>query len=241
MTIAEALALLVAWRDESAKKDSNEEYRFFNFVMRHIDGTKSQNFQDLWVAYETSNSRSGYFVEFGAADGIEHSNSYYLENALLWKGIISEPARSYYPQILRNRNCAVDSRCVWSISGEQLVFNETPIKVLSTIDHFSTSDHHESLRTDGDRYPVPTVSLKDLLQEHNAPRRIEYISVDTEGSEYEILSGFDFSRYDVRLMTVEHNYTPARDKIFELLTAKGFRRKFEQLSRWDDWYIRDYT
>ena len=56
MTIAEALALLVAWRDESAKQGSNEEYRFFNFVMRHMDGTKSQNFQDLWVAYETSNS-----------------------------------------------------------------------------------------------------------------------------------------------------------------------------------------
>ena len=121
------------------------------------------------------------------------------------------------------------------------MFNETPIKVLSTIDRFSASDHHEALRKDGNRYPVSTVSLNDLLQEHNAPRRIEYISVDTEGSEYDILSGFDFSRYDVRLMTVEHNYTSTREKIFELLVSKGFKRKFEQLSRWDDWYFRDYS
>jgi Methyltransferase FkbM domain len=63
-------------------------------------------------------------------------------------------------------------------------------------------------------------------------------SIDTEGSEFEILQAFDFARYDVKIITCEHNFSPLRDKLHALLTAKGYVRKFEVLSQVDDWYVK---
>lgn len=80
--------------------------------------------------------------------------------------------------------------------------------------------------------------MTDLLSQFNAPKQIDYLSLDTEGGEYDILKTFDWSYYDISLITVEHNYTPLRQCIYELLTSKGYRRVQEQDSRWDDWYTK---
>jgi hypothetical protein len=56
---------------------------------------------------------------------------------------------------------------------------------------------------------------------------MDYLSIGTEGSEYEILSHFDFSRYQFRIITREHNYTPLRRDIFNLLSGNGYKRVFE--------------
>ncbi|MGR6466210.1 FkbM family methyltransferase [Rhizobium sp. PAMB 3182] len=83
------------------------------------------------------------------------------------------------------------------------------------------------------------MSLLDLLEKHNAPKVIDYISIDTEGSEFEILNSFDFSRYKFNALTIENNYTSARQKISNILTENCYIRIFENISKWDDWYIRD--
>jgi hypothetical protein len=77
----------------------------------------------------------------------------------------------------------------------------------------------------------------DLLRKFNAPNKIDYLSIDTEGSEFDILEAFDFNDYQFSVITCEHNHTPSREKIFDLLTHNGYSRKFEQLSYWDDWYV----
>jgi len=74
----------------------------------------------------------------------------------------------------------------------------------------------------------------------SAPRRIDYLSIDTEGSELDILQALDFSAWEIRLLTVEHNHTPKRQAIHDFLASKGYRRKFETLSNVDDWYVRTY-
>jgi hypothetical protein len=77
-----------------------------------------------------------------------------------------------------------------------------------------------------------------MHKKYNAPKSVDYLSIDTEGSEYEILSAFDFRAYDIQIITCEHNFTPMREKLFKLLTEQGYQRKFTQFSRWDDWYVR---
>ena len=84
---------------------------------------------------------------------------------------------------------------------------------------------------------VNTISLIALLKKYNAPKEIDYLSVDTEGSELDILSAFDFNEYRFNCITIEHNFTENREKLKFLLEQNGYKRVFEHLSKWDDWYI----
>lgn len=204
----------------------------------------SQLKQDLFVISELESKRDGFFVEFGACDGILFSNTHLLEKELGWNGILAEPARVFHEQLPLNRNCAVDFRCVWSKTGELLDFSEASAGEMSTIagefskiSDISANGHRKETCC----YQVSTVSLNDLLSQHGAPKDIDYISIDTEGSEYNILSAFDFDAYSVSIFTIEHNWeeTPSRKNVYNLMTSKGYKRKFESYSRWDDWYLKD--
>ena len=150
---------------------------------------------------------------------------------------MAEPGRNWHAELKNNRKARIDTRCVWRTSGEVLKFNETPQGELSTLDAFSDKDRHSHLRTNGTLYDVETVSLEDLLEHNNAPPIIDYLSIDTEGSEFEILRNHNFDRFTFRTITCEHNRTPLRKDIYDLLTSKGYSRKFERLSKFDDWYI----
>ena len=59
-----------------------------------------------------------------------------------------------------------------------------------------------------------------------------------EGGEFDVLESFDFTRHDIALISVEHNFSDSREKIYALLTGLGYRRRFRQLSLFDDWYVR---
>jgi FkbM family methyltransferase len=240
LSFAEALELLVALRDQTSASSPDPQLAFINFCLANATRSSSQFLQDLWVAHELKSRKNGFFVEFGAADGIRSSNSYFLEAELGWRGIVAEPARIWYPALRNNRACFIDDRCVWTQSGQSVAFNQPAIALHSTIDSYSDGDMHAETRKEGQRYAVETVSLNDLLAFWGAPRRIDYLSIDTEGSELDILQAFDFAAYDVRLITVEHNHTDQRQPLFDLLTAKGYQRKFEKLSNVDDWYVRTY-
>lgn len=239
MKLADALEMLVALRDQTGKP-GDDQSMFVNFCLKNVGWSRAQFLQDLWVAYELKSRKGGYFVEFGGTDGIKFSNSYALETELGWNGIVAEPARIWHPAIRYNRGCAVDDRCVWTETGQTLLFNQPAIAAHSCIDTYSDSDSLGHTRADGQRYEVQTVSLNDLLAHWRAPRRIDYLSIDTEGSELDILKAFDFGAHEFRLITVEHNHTPQRERLHDFLAAKGYRRKFEKLSNVDDWYVRTY-
>lgn len=199
--------------------------------------SNSQVCQDLFVLSELDFKRDGYFVEFGACNGLELSNTYLLEREFGWKGILAEPCRYWHAELNANRRAHISTKCVWSRSNETLTFMQAPSPVVSTIAAFNDSDGLSGRQKHGRSYQVATISLTDLLSEFNAPREIDYLSLDTEGSEFDILSAFDFSKYSFRVITVEHNFQPARDRIYALLTSRGYVRKWEDLSDIDDWYL----
>ena len=203
-------------------------------ILRH---SRSQLGQDLFVLSELEFKTNGYFVEFGATDGVNGSNSCMLEKEFGWSGILSEPAKRWHKSLFGNRNCSIETDCVWRESNQTVTFHEADFGELSTIDTFSSSDYREQERKRGQRYDVKTISLEDLLGRYEAPPEIDYLSIDTEGSEYEILNSFDFDKYRIKIITCEHNFTPQRDKIFALLTSKGYKRKYESVSKVDDWYV----
>ena len=203
-----------------------------------LDRSQAEFRQDLFVLSQLGFRENGYFVEFGATNGIDFSNTYLLEKEFGWTGILAEPAQSWHGALKQNRSAAVDTRCVWKETGAQLAFREALVGELSTMEHLADKDRHSHARRfGGTTYDVETVSLNDLLCDHNAPRQIDYLSLDTEGSELDILNAFDFSNYEIRLITCEHNFTENRERIHNLLASRGYRRIFETLDIVDDWYV----
>lgn len=199
--------------------------------------SQAQLFQDLFVLSELEFKRNGFFVEFGATNGVKLSNTFLIEKRFGWNGILAEPGKIWHSDLKMNRSCVIDTRCVWRESGSMLTFNAGGSGELGTIDSYSGSDHHSERRSTGEKYDVATISLRDLLRKHNAPRIIDYLSVDTEGSEYEILRDFNFDEYKFRVITCEHNFVEQRDKLYSLFVGNGYVRKYEELSDFDDWFV----
>ena len=203
---------------------------------RLVSSSQSQLGQDLFAFVAAGRKREGFFVEFGAGDGISLSNTFLLERELGWSGILVEPLHGYHASIRQNRNAVLDSRCVWRASGETL--DLVAAGYLSTIEEFRDADLHASARASRQTTSVETVSLWDLLYQHGAPSAIDFLSIDTEGSEYEILSAFPFGEgYSIQAIACEHNFSPTREAIFELLSGVGYERVMPGLSGHDDWYI----
>lgn len=222
-------------RDDSFLVSRPETHR--SRLLELLPKAKSQILQDLFVLSQLEFKRHGFFVEFGACDGLDLSNTFLLESEFEWDGILAEPARIWHESLRTRRRAHFSTKCVWSHSGETLRFNQTDVAGLSTIASFSEGDIWAAERLNGCEYEVETISLNDLLASAGAPDRMDYLSIDTEGSELRILEAFDFSRYRFAVITCEHNFTPAREPIAELLARHGYVRTHQNLSQFDDWYI----
>jgi FkbM family methyltransferase len=197
-----------------------------------LNESESQLRQDLFILIASGWKRNGYFVEFGATDGKHLSNTWILEKKYGWLGILAEPDPRFHKNLASNRASNIDFSCVYTRTGDTIKFLQAG--QLGTILEYIDVDEHVRK---GQVIPVPTITLEDLLTKYCAPNYIDYLSIDTEGSEYSILENFDFEKRQFGCITVEHNYTQNRDKIFSLLISKGYTRVFTELSSFDDWYI----
>lgn len=227
---------------ENAVRDLEIIRRYFSQSMvekliMSLQESKAQFRQDVFALAESEFKRGGYFVEFGATDGVTGSNSYLLESQFGWKGVLAEPATRFHADLLANRSCVLDFRAVWSRSGELLPFKEAKIGALSTFQFLESKDQYRRYREQGKIYTVETVSLLDLLDQAGAPELIEFLSIDTEGSELAILLSFDFSRYRFNAITVEHNFSQNRAAIRKCLEDAGYHQVHEDISGVDDWYV----
>jgi FkbM family methyltransferase len=207
--------------------------------------SRSQLGQDLFVLDKLNFASKGFFVEFGVCDGIMLSNTFMLEKVFNWSGIVCEPSNTYQDALKRNRHCHIESKCVFSESGKNLHFTETKLGELSFLndyrpnDQFLSNNEYTMERMNGKTYKVKTISLNDLLKKYNCPRIFDYLSIDTEGTEYEIIKNLNFDMFSPKIITIEHNYNEVeRSKIYNLLTKHNYSRVLEEVSCWDDWYVK---
>jgi FkbM family methyltransferase len=223
---------------ETLSKNDVELDRLKQLISR---SKSSELHQDVMVLFLSDFRKGLYYVEFGAADGVKGRNTFLLEDSFSWKGILAEPAKIWSEDLKLNRpNANIELNCVWSDSNSELIFNETPdAPGLSTVYEYRNSDLHHNSRKQSKRYKVKTISLNDLLNKYNAPSHINYLSIDTEGSEFKILNSLNWDKYSFDVITCEHNYSSQREEVFKLLTTKGYKRIFESLSQYEDWYVKN--
>ena len=161
-----------------------------------------------------------------------------LEKSFGWKGILFEPDRRFHDSISNLRTVTLDRRPVYCRDDEAMKFLEVSTSgELSTLNKFRRADGR--FRT-GSRHEVKTTTLNSALRLLDAPRNIDYVSIDTEGSELEVLQGLDLNHYNVGFLTIEHNFEmEKKHAITEYLAPFGFKPVLEEFSYQDIWLVRD--
>lgn len=218
-------------------KSKNLIYRFSNKNIPrlswnphdHLDsGYCSQYGQDRFIAEKLGFKRNGIFIDIGANDGITLSNSCFFEKHLDWTGVAVEPLPKAFQKLSINRNCKLAEYCVSDIDGTVKflhcdVHNGMLSGIVSKLHpkHIRAIDKMtDVLRCENKIIQVDSITPEQLLREH-AIDKIDYLSVDTEGGELDILRGFDFNAVVVHFVTVENNHYDL--KIRKYMRQSGFR------------------
>ena len=233
--------------DQNVLKDANKALLngFIEFLKdKRNDQINSQLYQDMFAEYIVGNRFEKTFLEFGATDGLNLSNTYSLEKFSNWSGVLAEPDTQWHNNLKLNRpNTKIIYDCVWIKSNETLDFISSSAGELSTIENYKYSDQDSMPLNSKNRnkitnkIKVNTISLNDLINiefNNSAP---SYISIDTEGSEYDILKSFDFDNFKPKVFTIEHNHSSLEKQIDELLKKNNFERIFRKLTDFDAWYV----
>jgi len=199
----------------------------------------SQLKQDVEVLEIYNNLKNGFFIEIGANDGIKYSNTYLLEKYYNWKGICIEPIPSLFNTLCKNRpNSICCKNAVYNQSNLNMLFNISNTNTLLSgmHNHYDNANIKNIVDSDKEQILVKTITLNDLLIKYNSPKFIHYLSLDTEGTELEILQSVDFSKYTFGLIDIEHNFIePKRSQIRELLVLNGYN--YRRQNKFDDCYI----
>jgi FkbM family methyltransferase len=168
--------------------------------------TTSQAGQDYWIYGEAFNEKKdGYFLDIGAYDGIIFSNTYLLESKYNWSGICIEANPSVFNTLIKNRRGVCLNVCLDKSEGE------VPFVLRSTAGGIVDQDVDNKEPGTNKVIRLKTVSLNSVLEDQHAPNIIDYLSIDVEGAEERILSGFDFHKYTFRCITIERPTRPLKN------------------------------
>ncbi len=184
--------------------------------------------QDVLVHELLNHKREGVFVDIGANNGVTISNTYRLERDFAWTGIAVEPIPSTFEKLEARRSCHAVQGCVTPTGGTasflEVVKGSNMLSTLAVNDVGLTARRlRKSIRRR--RAEIREIEVKcftfDSLLEKFGISEVDFLSVDTEGGELEILKSIDFARTPVRVISVENNYYTRTIRKF--LEATGFR------------------
>ena len=240
------LALPFFWDLSSSLKSHSEHLlEFYSYALKNSQVSKAQLFQDLFTLFIHNEKKNGTYLEFGATNGVELSNSFSLEKHFGWTGVLAEPSPQWHSELFKNRpNTKIITECIYTETGKKMDFFVSDRGVLSTLEEFKESDiqslpgNTNARNASGYTCTVDTISLNDVILKYFAGVKIDYMSVDTEGSELLILQNFDFSKYAPKVVTVEHNFTQSQKALDELFAKNNYQRYFREFTQFDAWYVR---
>jgi len=156
---------------------------------------RNDQFYDKYIV---KGKDGGYFIDIGAGDGETNSGSYFFERYRQWRGLSVEPAKHYESALKARRSNSVFaavSNVTSSLSngsGSGAIFYEsldTPRSGLKSALE-NNKEGQSWTRMGFKSYKVDTITLYDLCCQYSVPDMIDYCSIDSEGSEYEILSTY---------------------------------------------------
>lgn len=193
----------------------------------------SQSNQDKWVCEFLNFKKNGFYLDIGAYDGIQTSNTFVLEKDFQWNGICVEANPIIFNKLCNNRKSINLNLAVLDYEG-YCGFRE------------------DSVCCESVGNTIGCDTLNNILEKNKAPNIIDYMSIDIEGSEFNALKNFDFKKWQINLITIEHNLYLNGDfdknRLFKLLSENNFERVVEDAvcldtnpsvyqKPYEDWYV----
>lgn len=190
------------------------------------------------IIEEYFDKNNGVCVEVGAANGIKGSNSLYFEK-LGWDALCIEPNPNQIKSLKKYRKNIM----TYAVSKEIGVMDLTVFEVgeknimsslTSLVPDTRLVESHSHIINNTYKVPVKVETLSKILEIANYPKKIDFISIDTEGTELDVLESMDFEKYDVSLYIIENNYNDSC--IEEFMNKKGYKK--DKRYKINDFYIK---
>ena len=203
----------------------------------------SQFNQDKWL-FENhfKDKKDGVFLEIGADDGVDKSNTKFYEE-LGWKGMCIEQSHKRFKLLSSKRNCICENYAISDKVGDVDFMDISGWgKGLSGIVEKYDVRHKNRIQQElihpqnkgNETITVKTELLSNLLDKHNITD-IDFCTIDTEGGEFDIIKTIDFDKYKISIILVENNYNEIN--VREYLKTKGY--KLVTTLTIDDVFIKD--
>jgi len=171
--------------------------------------------------------KNGVFIDVGANDGITWSNSLTFEINYNWHGLCIEPHPKAFEKLQTNRKCLTFNCAISNNSEEQdFMVIDGYAEMLSGLTSTYDQQHVERIKretnTHGDKVTVIKVKCKTLttLLNENNILNVNYLSVDTEGAEINVIESIDFNQHTFDLISLECNYNP--ETLHTVMRSKGY-------------------
>ena len=169
----------------------------------------SQAGQDKFINNSYFRSmNNGFFVEIGAYNGIDGSNCYFFEKFLNWSGIAIEPSPTQFLALQKNRKCKCINKAV-AKKTEKIEFIDV-IEGYTQMSGINNSSYQKTLeiikkdlRTVLDKKIIEAATFSEIVEYNYL---IDYLSIDVEGGEMDILESIDFDLYKIKVLSIENNY-----------------------------------
>lgn len=174
--------------------------------------------------------KGGIFVDVGAHDGISINNTLYFEKNHEWRGINIEPIKSVYDKLVINRPNSININCaVCNNDGETEFFCNTGYtEMISGIKNMFDQRHFDRLQRENramgantEIIRVKTKKLETIFDENNITH-INYLSIDVEGAEFEVIKSINFDKVFIDVIDFENNYDDVSFPIIRYLEDKGY-------------------
>jgi FkbM family methyltransferase len=173
-----------------------------------------------------SNKSEGFFIDIGAHEGIQYSNTYFFEKSLHWKGICFEPNPVTFKKLKKNRSCECVNAAISDESGK-FSFVCHPCSWVSGLSSKYSEQHakkwhvqEEIQNRQAQVIQVDCFLLNNILNERNIDH-VDLLSIDTEGGELEILKSINFDAFSIDVIVVENIYNDTSYKDF--LESVGYQ------------------
>ena len=210
---------------------------FMQLALQELEHSRGQCFQDIAALYFSKRSGQASLSKWEQETANCYPTRSCLKNTLDGRAFCSSQTAG---SMNRSANFALQSLTngpFIPVTTGCFSFWRSRAGELSTLSEFRREDGRFRF---GSMREVKTTSLNTAFSLHNAPREIDYISIDTEGSELEVLQGLDFNKYKVGFLTIEHNFVPGKKEAFaEYLAPFGFKPVLTEFSNQDIWLVNE--